>query len=37
MERAVDKAVSKIEFTVAGRNRKKKEYKVAFNRKLHNV
>ena len=37
MERAVDKAVPKIDFTVAGRIGKKKEYKVALNRKLHNV
>jgi len=37
MERAVDKAVSKIDFTVAGRIGKKKEYKVALNRKLRNV
>jgi len=36
-ERAVDKAVSKIDFTVAGRIGKKKEYKVALNRKLRNV
>jgi len=37
MERAVDKAASKIDFTVAGRIGKKKEYKVALNRKLRNV
>jgi len=37
MERAVDKAVSKIDFTVAGRIGKKKEYKVALNRMLRNV
>jgi len=37
MERAVDQAVSKIDFTVAGRIGKKKEYKVALERKLRNV
>jgi len=37
MERALDKAVSKIDFTVAGRIGKKKEYKVALNRKLRTV
>jgi len=37
MERAVDKAVSKIDFTEAGRIGKKKEYKVALKRKLRNV
>jgi len=37
MERAVDQAVSKIDFTVAGRIGKKKECKVALNRKLRKV
>jgi len=37
MERAVDKAVSKIDLTVACRIGKKKEYKVALNRNLRNV
>jgi len=37
MERAVDKAVSKIDFTVTGRIGKKKEHKVALNRKLRIV
>jgi len=36
MERAGDKVVTKIDFTVAGRIGKKKEYKVALNRKLWN-
>jgi len=33
----VDKAVSEVDFTVAGRIGKKKEYKMALNRKLRNV
>jgi len=37
MEPALDKAVSKIDFTVAGRIGKKKEYKAALIRKLRNV
>jgi len=37
VERAMDKALSKVDFTGAGRMGKKKEYNVALHRKLRNV